>query len=261
MGRRNSDSIETEGNGTTAGAGSDSSTAGTGGVRGRSGRGTGGTAKAEAVVLEQDLVKTVTVDVPGKDKAAAVDKEEDKKAKARERQRAYREKKKANGTAPSTKKTSVAASKADATQLKILLLTISNVMATRPGMEMWQLTPAEVDSIAQPLSNMMAKNEAVTSALEEHGDALALITAIAMIAFPRVMTMMAQRKETPKIKHPAVEEVKDNATSKRGKPSESSNANATDGGSHDTSGGRSTGSRQVTGGSLHSIVPAIGFGY
>lgn len=259
MGGRNTDSIETEGTGTVTGTGSDPSTAGTGGVRGRSGRGTGRSTKSETVVLEQDLVKPVTVDLPGKDKTATVDKDEEKKAKARERQRAYREKKKGTSAASTTKKST--ASKADATQLKFLLLTISNVMATRPGMEMWQLTPAEVDSIAQPLSNMMAKNEAVTQALEEHGDALALITAVAMIAFPRVMMMMAQRKETPTLTHPAVEEVKNNATSKRGNNAKSSDTDGTNDSRSGTNAGGSTASRQVPGGSLHSIVPAIGFGY
>lgn len=149
------------------------------------------------------------MDVPGKEKSEAVDKEEEKKAKQRERQRKYREQKKAQAATTGTKKKS-AAKKADASQLNFLLLTISNVMASRPGMEMWKLTNEEVDSIAEPLANMMARNEAVANALEEHGDAIALVTAIAMIAFPRVMMMMAAKKEQAP-KHPAVQEVKSNA--------------------------------------------------
>lgn len=253
-------STETTGGNTTDGTSTAATTTG-GRTGGRRSGGTGGRTETESVVLEKNLVKTpkpVSVDVPGKEKSEAVDKEEEKKAKQRERQRKYREQKKAQAATTGTKKKS-AAKKADASQLNFLLLTISNVMASRPGMEMWKLTNEEVDSIAEPLANMMARNEAVANALEEHGDAIALVTAIAMIAFPRVMMMMAAKKEQAP-KHPAVQEVKSNANR-----SESATGSRDKKGASSGSGQPVTvtpsDSREVYGGTLSSIIPAIGSGY
>lgn len=264
MGGRDSSSIETEGNNGGNGHVESTATTGTGGRRsgGRRSGGTGGRTETESVVLEQNLVKTpkpVSVDVPGKEKSEAVDKEEEKKAKQRERQRKYREQKKAQAAQTGGTKKKSPAKKADASQLKFLLLTISNVMAARPGMEMWKLTNEEVDSIAEPLANMMARNEAVANALEEHGDAIALVTAIAMIAFPRVMMMMAMKKEQAP-KHPAVQEVKSNANRSESATG-SRDKKGTSGGSGQPVTVTPTDSREVYGGTLSSIIPAIGSGY
>lgn len=157
--------------------------------------------------------------------------------------------------ATTTKKTP-AKKQADSKQLEVMLLTISNVAAARPGMEMWRLSPEEVRSIAEPLSNMLAKNEAIGNALDEHGDAIALVTAVLMIAFPRVMAMQAMKKQQQeKTTLPSVQkgDQHGNATRTQGH---------NEGKTRNGSGGTSpipTDARPVFGGELHQLIPSGGY--
>lgn len=149
-----------------------------------------------------------------------------------------------------------AAKQADSSQLQVLLMTFSSVLASRPGFEMWRLTPEEIKSIADPLTNMMAKNDAIGNALEEHGDAIALVTAIAMIAFPRVLQMQAQKKQEG-VTLPSVQ--------KGGKPHVTDEPRTK---GHDEGKARSGGrgvdpepsaTREVFGGKLHDLIPSVGY--
>lgn len=82
------------------------------------------------------------------------------------------------------------AKQADNTQVKAIISTISTLVASRPNMAHWQLTPAEIESLATPISNIMAESEAFAK-VAEHSDALALITACFTIFVPRVVISIA----------------------------------------------------------------------
>lgn len=84
-----------------------------------------------------------------------------------------------------TKKKEVSTS-FDSKQISALLVSITAVIATRPNMSMFALTEMEAEQIAVPLSNLIAKSEKL-SAVSEHSDAIALVTACLIIMLPRVM--------------------------------------------------------------------------
>lgn len=98
---------------------------------------------------------------------------------------------KVNGTKKST--TNVV----DSSQIATILATISTIIASRPNMAHWQLTPNEIQQLANPIGNMMSKSEAFAQ-LGEHADAIALVTAVFTIAVPRVvisLSLAQQNKE------------------------------------------------------------------
>lgn len=100
----------------------------------------------------------------------------------------------------STKKTTAPkkASAGDTKQVEILLTTVCAIIGSRPGLEMFVLTPAEAKQIAEPLSNILAKNEALAGAMSEHGDAVALVTACFMIFVPKFIAYKQNPKKEKK---------------------------------------------------------------
>ena len=80
-------------------------------------------------------------------------------------------------------------------QLAVLIKTIFDVMATRPGFEVWKLSQEESILISDPLANILNKNPMVDKIASEYGDYIALIVAIGTIIIPRVML---QVKSKPK---------------------------------------------------------------
>ena len=80
-----------------------------------------------------------------------------------------------------------------ADQLQALILTATNIVATRPGCEVWALKPEEAKQLAQPIANMIAKSEHLQNA-GEYADAIALITASVMIFGPRAYIFTTQQK-------------------------------------------------------------------
>lgn len=88
-------------------------------------------------------------------------------------------------------------------QLSALIVTISAIIASREGFEMFALSEIEAKQIAEPLANMIAKSEQL-SKVSEHADAVALVTACIVIFVPRLMLYLDQqkknkRKERPKL--------------------------------------------------------------
>ena len=71
-------------------------------------------------------------------------------------------------------------------QISILITSLSSIIATRPNTAHWQITPQESQSIAEPLSKIIEKNENLKN-LGEHADALALVTACITVIVPRVI--------------------------------------------------------------------------
>lgn len=145
---------------------------GTRGRRGRRGRSTGSTGEEKEKL-------------PG---VAAVDADEE--AKREERNRKRRERYAANKSKPKKVKKSELV---NTTDIANILGALSHVLATRPEMAHWQLTPDEINKLSLPLSNIMDKSGVLTE-LGEHADAIALVTACFTIFAPRIAISVANYK-------------------------------------------------------------------
>lgn len=74
----------------------------------------------------------------------------------------------------------------DSKQITALLVSVSAVIASRPNMQMFALSEMEAEQIATPLSNIFAKSEKL-SKVNEHADAIALVSACLIIMLPRII--------------------------------------------------------------------------
>ncbi|MED3302328.1 hypothetical protein P4391_34075, partial [Bacillus thuringiensis] len=134
----------------------------------------------------------VPVDVPGKEeeKAEIDAKLEEKRKKDRERKARSR----ANAKSSPRSKGKAKAPSMEIFQLKPILMTVSQMVATREGFEIWALSETEIDTLCEPIENMLAK----TSALEkvgENSDAIALAIACFTIFVPKFLMWNATRKQ------------------------------------------------------------------
>lgn len=125
------------------------------------------------------------VDVPNGEKSPEDAKKEEQRKAAAARKR------KSRAAAANKKKSS--ASIGDATQLKVLLLTTSQIIAAREGMTMWAMTEQEVDQIVTPLYSILSKNDGVGQVMGEYADHIALIVAAFTIFVPKFMMWKASR--------------------------------------------------------------------
>ncbi|MFO6595591.1 hypothetical protein [Bacillus cereus] len=178
----------------------------------------------------------VAVEVPGTE----ADKEAEKKAKAAERQRKSR----ANKKAAASKKTS---SPANGDQIKIMLLTMSTIMASRPGMEMWMLSPDEAEQIVTPLSSIMAKSN-VGESLGEYADHIALAIACFTILVPKFIAWQASKPKKKEVQNPYV---RANSNTNRTSTNESGKAPASSGPSRK----QPTDALTNVGGFISEIIP------
>lgn len=85
----------------------------------------------------------------------------------------------------------------DSEQIKILLLTVSSIIASRENFEQWQLSDSECESIAIPLMNIVKKSD-VFSKITEKSDAIALAIALSTAFVPRVMITVDKIKKGKK---------------------------------------------------------------
>ena len=86
-----------------------------------------------------------------------------------------------------------------ADSLNTLILTGSTIIASRQGWEHWQLTPEEVQSISTPLMGVL-NDCGLLEKVTENSNALALITACAMVFTPRVIiTVQKSKKKVKKV--------------------------------------------------------------
>lgn len=154
----------------------DTSTSST--TSGRRGRGRPPGSTAEKKKLSQlanvNEPKATSISIPGEDKPTAPKKKSP------------------------VKKKKAAAKKTDSTQVQMLLLTVSGIIASRPGMEVWNLSPEESLQLAEPISNMIAKNEALNNVTSEHADAFALVMACFMIFVPKFIMHQASKPKKAK---------------------------------------------------------------
>ena len=89
---------------------------------------------------------------------------------------------------PRKKKTTI-----DSEAVEKLLLTVSGVVATRKGMEHWQLSKQECKTIAEPLVEVMDKYD-VSKTFADNAPEIALAVACISVAVPRVMISAQKRK-------------------------------------------------------------------
>ena len=87
----------------------------------------------------------------------------------------------------------------DTTQIAAIISTVSTLVASRPNMAHWQLTPQEIESLSTPISQIMAKSAALAQ-LGEHSEAIALVTACFTIFVPRIVisSSMKPKRENKK---------------------------------------------------------------
>lgn len=165
-----------------------------------SGRGTGRTATG-------NTTGTTTGETTEKEKfprLVNVDEktEEQKREERNARRRArYAERKASEGKTVKPKKVNATKKKAEpvatTNQVSAVIGTVSAIVASRPNMAHWQLTPQEIESLSTPITNILAKSEAFAN-MEEHSDAIALVTACFTIILPRAIltiNQMSKKKE------------------------------------------------------------------
>lgn len=196
MGKGDNSIIETTGN--TPGLNGDSpdskGTGSSGGTGGTGGIGGSGRDKTEAVVLELSPVED---EKQYPRKPGETDEQYAKRCKANKDRRERYERQKALEGKPvkvnRKKQTTQELSVIDSTQIFVILKTMSAVVASRPGMEMWALTDQEVKSIADPLNNIIAKADK-SGMLTQHADAVALVVACGTILLPRIIMTITMQK-------------------------------------------------------------------
>lgn len=185
--------VKPEGAGSRAGrSGSATTTASSTGQGAGAGAGTGaGTgAGAGAGAKEKQLPKmAVLTDEEQK-------KKDEKNAKRRE---AYAKKKAEGGAKPKkvNKKKAEEPIPLDADSLKGLIITISTLVASRPGNEHWLLSEKEVESIIVPLNKMLAESELFKGA-GAYSNQIALVIACVTIFVPRIFITISKASEKKK---------------------------------------------------------------
>ena len=81
----------------------------------------------------------------------------------------------------------------DSESVEKLLLTVSGVVATRKGLEHWQLSKQECKTIAEPLVEVLDKYD-VSKTFADNAPEIALAVACFSVAVPRVMISAQKRK-------------------------------------------------------------------
>jgi len=82
----------------------------------------------------------------------------------------------------------------DHSQVALLLVTVSSIGASREGFEDLALSLDEANQIAQPLANILGKNEGLGNVTAEYADHIALAFAAFTIMLPKIMLFLQKRK-------------------------------------------------------------------
>ncbi len=213
------------------------------GRRGAGSGGSGGNGQAE----ETGLPKLVPVDVPGKE--AEMSEEEKKLEEKRKKDRERKARSRANTKSSSRSSGKSKAPSMEILQLKPILMTVSQMVATREGFEIWALSETEIHTLCEPIENMLAK----TAALEkvgENSDAIALAIACFTIFVPKFLMWQATRKQKK------AQVVTNYAKSIQPTGNAGGNKTGTTGASSGPSARESTASSQTFSGELNQLIPA-----
>jgi hypothetical protein len=125
--------------------------------------------------------------------------EETKKELKRQKDAEYRRNKRASEKAKKQTVAPITETVLDETQIKLLLISMSSILASRPDMEQWMLSESEVNQIVKPLVNIIAKSESASS-LAQHSDAIALVIASLTIIAPRIIITLTKKKTKKEVK-------------------------------------------------------------
>lgn len=151
----------------------------TGGTTTRGRRTTAGTEKGKEPAGENVGLSDVTIDIPPvEDQPPAPRKQRGRPA----------------GSTTNRRKTTKKVEAVNPNQIALLLLTVSGIAASKPGLEDFVLTAAEANQIAEPLANILSKSGAVGKATSEYADHIALLFAAFTIMLPKIMAYMHKRK-------------------------------------------------------------------
>lgn len=161
--------------------GSSTSTNTGAGTRTGTGAGTGTGTKGNE--KEKIVPRLVNVDVPESEEAKKERKRLERNAKRRER---YAKEK--------ATKTKEEQQLVNDSQLKILIMTFGEILASRDGMSQWRITEAEATQIATPLSNII-KNSTGGEAVEKYADHIALVMACISVVVPRIVITLNNKKK------------------------------------------------------------------
>ena len=82
----------------------------------------------------------------------------------------------------------------NAEQISALILSMSTIVSSKQGMEIWALRPEEATQLATPIANMIEKSEALKN-MGEYADAISLVTASLVIFAPRAMMYHEMQKQ------------------------------------------------------------------
>lgn len=108
----------------------------------------------------------------------------------------------------------------NAEQITALMVSVSTILTSREGFEMFALSPLEAEQIATPLANMIAKSENLAG-LGEHADAIALVTACLVIFAPKIMLYFDTQKKKKIERNGGVQLVREEEPIKRDRRSDS----------------------------------------
>ncbi|WP_051567034.1 hypothetical protein [Priestia flexa] len=97
-----------------------------------------------------------------------------------------------------TRKSTAAIKVMNKEDIKQLLIVTTSMFASKEGMEIWALTDKEADQLAEPLANILARNEAFSKVAGANGDAMALVLAAFLIFVPKFMMWNATRPKKRK---------------------------------------------------------------
>ncbi|MED1170206.1 hypothetical protein P4U42_29220 [Bacillus paranthracis] len=189
----------------------------------------------------------VPVDVPGKEVEMSGEEKklEEKRKKDRERKARSRANTKSSPRSSGKSK----APSMEILQLKPILMTVSQMVATREGFEIWALSETEINTLCEPIENMLAK----TAALEkvgENSDAIALAIACFTIFVPKFLMWNATRKQKK------AQVVTNYAKSIQPTGNTGANKTGTTGASSGPSARKPTVSGQSFSGELNQLIPA-----
>jgi len=174
MGKENTQSVGEQNNGADGTGTKSTSTRNTGNRTG--GRGANGRTKppgGETTESDKNVPKLVNVDIPGQGTEQA-----EKKPRGRPPG--------SKSTTNKPKTTRKANTKTDSQHIKILMLTVSGIIASRENMQMWALTPQEIDSLAEPLAAVLDKHN-VGQATGEYAEYIALVMALFVVFVPKYL--------------------------------------------------------------------------
>lgn len=124
-----------------------------------------------------------------------------------------------------------------ASDVSMLLTTVSSVVASKKGLEHWKISEKESMMIAEPLTNILEKSSFFNK-VAEHSDGIALVTACTVVFTPRVMMTVANiktnkgvKKDVSKFKPTIQRNENGTTTSSSGTNNNGSNGNITANGS------------------------------